>query len=267
MRDRTGSTCATCRTVRPRGRCRPAFRPTTSCADRGATSPRPHPRPGPGRRLHRLRPRCGRPLPAVAQRGATRATAERVRARMLYHLARFYDEWPGENYDGSSCRGALKGWHKHGVCTEDKWRYDPSASSRPPPTGTPTRSRARWASTTGSTARRSSTCRPRSPRPARSTFGRRARRLGRAGAQGAARARRPAASRVPGQGRRRPCVRADRLQRVGLRRAELVGQRLGRARLRDPALRGLGDARHGRVGDGARRAGRARVRSSSAAAP
>lgn len=46
-----------------------------------------------------------------------------VSERMLYHLARFYDEWPGEDYDGSSCRGALKGWHKHGVCADAKWPY------------------------------------------------------------------------------------------------------------------------------------------------
>jgi hypothetical protein len=46
-----------------------------------------------------------------------------VSPRMLYHLARFYDEWPGEDYDGSSCRGALKAWHKHGVCTETLWPY------------------------------------------------------------------------------------------------------------------------------------------------
>jgi hypothetical protein len=44
--------------------------------------------------------------------------ADRVSPRMLYHLARFYDEWPGEDYEGSSCRGALKGWHRHGVCRE-----------------------------------------------------------------------------------------------------------------------------------------------------
>ena len=46
-----------------------------------------------------------------------------VSPRMLYHLARFYDEWPGEDYDGSSCRGALKAWHKHGVCSEEHWPY------------------------------------------------------------------------------------------------------------------------------------------------
>lgn len=42
-----------------------------------------------------------------------------VSARMLYHLAKRYDEWPGEAYDGSSARGAMKGWHKHGVCPEE----------------------------------------------------------------------------------------------------------------------------------------------------
>ncbi|MFZ6771722.1 C1 family peptidase [Undibacterium sp. SXout7W] len=43
--------------------------------------------------------------------------------RMLYHLAQFYDEWAGEDYVGSSCRGALKGWHKHGVCSRELWPY------------------------------------------------------------------------------------------------------------------------------------------------
>lgn len=43
--------------------------------------------------------------------------------RMLYELARRYDEWPGARYEGSSCRGALKGWHKHGVCAQQFWPY------------------------------------------------------------------------------------------------------------------------------------------------
>ena len=47
----------------------------------------------------------------------------KVSPRMLYHLARFYDEWPGEDYEGSSCRGAMKGWHRHGVCSEELWPY------------------------------------------------------------------------------------------------------------------------------------------------
>ena len=46
-----------------------------------------------------------------------------VSPRMLYELARRYDEWQGDHYEGSSCRGALKGWHKHGVCADALWRY------------------------------------------------------------------------------------------------------------------------------------------------
>ena len=30
---------------------------------------------------------------------------------------------PGEKYEGSSARGAMKGWHKHGVCSAEHWRY------------------------------------------------------------------------------------------------------------------------------------------------
>ena len=52
---------------------------------------------------------------------------ELVSTRMLYHLARRYDEWPGEDYDGSSCRGAMKGWFHHGVCTDTLWPYRDSA--------------------------------------------------------------------------------------------------------------------------------------------
>jgi hypothetical protein len=48
---------------------------------------------------------------------------EAVSPRMLYDMARRYDEWPGEKYEGSSARGAMKGWHKHGVCSEKHWRY------------------------------------------------------------------------------------------------------------------------------------------------
>lgn len=37
---------------------------------------------------------------------------------MLYSMARRYDEFPGSTGDdGSSLRGALKGWFKHGVCS------------------------------------------------------------------------------------------------------------------------------------------------------
>ncbi len=44
-----------------------------------------------------------------------------VSPRMLYEMARRYDEWPGENYEGSSARGAMKGWVAHGVCAYDSW--------------------------------------------------------------------------------------------------------------------------------------------------
>ena len=37
---------------------------------------------------------------------------------MIYHMARRYDEWPGEDYEGSSCRGAIKGWLNSGVCLD-----------------------------------------------------------------------------------------------------------------------------------------------------
>jgi len=43
--------------------------------------------------------------------------------RMLYEMAKRYDEWLGEKYSGSSARGAMKGWHKHGVCDESAWPY------------------------------------------------------------------------------------------------------------------------------------------------
>jgi hypothetical protein len=60
------------------------------------------------------------------------ADADRVKvsSRMLYEMAKRYDEWPGENYSGSSARGAMKGWHKHGVCSEDLWPYDPANPDR-----------------------------------------------------------------------------------------------------------------------------------------
>jgi hypothetical protein len=40
-----------------------------------------------------------------------------VSPHMLYDMAKRYDEWPGVKYDGSSNRGAMKGWQKHGVCS------------------------------------------------------------------------------------------------------------------------------------------------------
>jgi len=52
-----------------------------------------------------------------------RKRPKRISPRMLYQNARLYDEWRGEDYEGSSCRGAMKGLHKHGVCSEERWPY------------------------------------------------------------------------------------------------------------------------------------------------
>jgi hypothetical protein len=48
--------------------------------------------------------------------------ADRVSPFMLYSMARRYDEFAGSKKDsGSSLRGALKGWHKHGACRLEVW--------------------------------------------------------------------------------------------------------------------------------------------------
>ncbi len=52
-----------------------------------------------------------------------------VSARMLYEMAKRYDEWPGEKYSGSSARGAMKGWHKHGICGDECWPYKAKRSN------------------------------------------------------------------------------------------------------------------------------------------
>lgn len=46
---------------------------------------------------------------------------------MLYSMARRYDEFPGDASidSGSSLRGAMKGWYKHGACTAGLWLTEP----------------------------------------------------------------------------------------------------------------------------------------------
>jgi hypothetical protein len=46
-----------------------------------------------------------------------------VSPRMIYEMAKRYDIYPGEKYQGSSARAAMKGWHKHGICEDEKWPY------------------------------------------------------------------------------------------------------------------------------------------------
>lgn len=64
-----------------------------------------------------------RELESAWQEERQAQTPDVVSPRMAYHLARIYDEWPGEDYEGSSCRGAMKGWFHHGICTETLWPY------------------------------------------------------------------------------------------------------------------------------------------------
>lgn len=52
---------------------------------------------------------------------ASSRDVDQVSPRMLYELARKYDEWPGENYIGSSARGTIKAWVAHGVCRKKDW--------------------------------------------------------------------------------------------------------------------------------------------------
>jgi hypothetical protein len=63
-------------------------------------------------------------LAAIIQYSLGRRGRGRVSPRMLYEMARRYDEWPGEDYDGSSARGAMKGWTAHGVCSRPSWPDD-----------------------------------------------------------------------------------------------------------------------------------------------
>ena len=46
-----------------------------------------------------------------------------VSPRMLYEMAKKFDRWEGGSYSGSSCRGAIRGWHNMGVCSDDLAPY------------------------------------------------------------------------------------------------------------------------------------------------
>jgi hypothetical protein len=62
---------------------------------------------------------------------ASRGQKGLVSPAMLFAMARRYDQWPGENYDYSSARGAMKGWHKHGVCLDKSWPLTRKAGITP----------------------------------------------------------------------------------------------------------------------------------------
>ena len=49
--------------------------------------------------------------------------APKISPFMIYSMARRYDEFPGSAADaGSSLRGAMKGWYRHGACRHDLWQ-------------------------------------------------------------------------------------------------------------------------------------------------
>lgn len=65
----------------------------------------------------------------VGYSGAAYLMAAPVRNRnvdpyWLYKLAQKYDEFPGENYAGSTVRGLFKGLHKEGYVTEYRWAFE-----------------------------------------------------------------------------------------------------------------------------------------------
>jgi C1A family cysteine protease len=53
--------------------------------------------------------------------------------RWAYEKARENDEWPGTDYEGSSLRGAIKGWEKEGLCEENFWPYVSKRPGKPDP--------------------------------------------------------------------------------------------------------------------------------------
>lgn len=67
---------------------------------------------------------------------AGRGKGSPVSPFMIYSMARRYDEFPGSAKDtGSSLRGAMKGWYKHGVCARELW----TGEKMPPPAKSPAR--------------------------------------------------------------------------------------------------------------------------------
>jgi hypothetical protein len=59
----------------------------------------------------------------LQQHAPVGAKVPQVSPFMIYSMARRYDEIPGSEQDtGSSLRGAMKGWFKHGACRSDLWK-------------------------------------------------------------------------------------------------------------------------------------------------
>ncbi len=51
--------------------------------------------------------------------------------RWIYEWAKRLDEFPGEDYEGTSIRAAMKALTKHGICKEGLWPYVPGEEGEP----------------------------------------------------------------------------------------------------------------------------------------
>lgn len=63
-------------------------------------------------------------LNSIGTRSGADGLPEFVSSRMLYEMAKLHDEWDGVAYEGSSIRGALKGFYHNGVCSEELAPYE-----------------------------------------------------------------------------------------------------------------------------------------------
>ncbi len=53
--------------------------------------------------------------------------------RWAYEKAKLHDEWEGADYEGSSIRGAVKGWAAEGISPEKSWPYKSNKPGEPKP--------------------------------------------------------------------------------------------------------------------------------------
>ena len=51
--------------------------------------------------------------------------------RWIYEWAKREDEFPGEDYEGTTIRGIMKALQKHGICLEEFWPYVPGEKGQP----------------------------------------------------------------------------------------------------------------------------------------
>ncbi|MDP2779274.1 C1 family peptidase [Devosia sp.] len=68
-------------------------------------------------------------LNLLRQRQGALLAPEGASPRMIYEMAKLHDEWEGQGYEGSSVRGAIKGFFHNGVCREQDAPYLPGDSN------------------------------------------------------------------------------------------------------------------------------------------